>query len=112
MYNMGIIDIKNGSYANATSNFGSYKTFNSALALMLGGNNDGALSNLDASKEKDDALSYYLRAIVGARQGKADAMNNNLRTAIQKDASYKEKAKNDMEFFKMRDNADFKALTN
>jgi tetratricopeptide (TPR) repeat protein len=110
MYNQGIVDIMNGNYAGAVGNFGSYKTFNAALALVLSGNNDGALQTLDASKEKDDALSYYLRAIIGARTGKTDQMINNLKTAIQKDASFKEKAKKDMEFFKYKDNADLKAI--
>jgi tetratricopeptide (TPR) repeat protein len=109
-YNMGIVDIMNGNYASAVTNFGSYKTFNAALAMVESGNNDGAMSTLDASKEKDDALSFYLRAIIAARTGKADQMITNLKTAIQKDASFKEKAKKDMEFFKFKDNADFKAL--
>jgi tetratricopeptide (TPR) repeat protein len=110
MYNQGIVDIMNGNYAGAVGNFGSYKTFNVALALLLSGNTDGASQTLDASKEKDDALSYYLRAVIGARTGKTDQMINNLKTAIQKDASFKEKAKKDMEFFKYKDNADLKGI--
>mgnify|MGYP001567255229 FL=1 len=38
-------------------------------------------------------------------------MVNNLKIAIQKDGSFKEKAKTDLEYFKYRDNADYKALT-
>ncbi|MEW6467699.1 MAG: hypothetical protein AB1458_02180 [Bacteroidota bacterium] len=109
-YNMGIIDIQNGNYASASSNFGNYKTFNAALALVLQGNLDGASSTLDQSKEKEDALSYYLKAIIGARKGDTNMMINNLKTAIQKDASLKEKAKTDMEFFKYWENADFKSV--
>lgn len=108
-YNTGIIDIQNGNYASASTNFGSYKTFNAALALVLQGNLDGASALLDQSKEKDDALSYYLKAIIGARKGDTNMMINNLKTAIQKDASLKEKAKTDMEFFKYWENADFKS---
>ena len=110
MYNQGIVDIMNGKYADAVTNFGSYKTFNVALALLENANNDGAMQTLDASKEKEDALSFYLRAIIGARTGKTDQMISNLKTAIQKDASFKEKAKKDMEFFKYKDNADLKAI--
>lgn len=110
-YNMGIIEIQNGNYAAAVSNFGSYNTFNAALAKLLNKNNEAAISTIDNSQEKDAAISYYLKAIAGARQGKADVLTNNLKTAIQKDASYKQMAKDDAEFVKFRDNADFKSIT-
>lgn len=111
-YNMGIIEIQNGNYAAAISDFGSYATFNSALAKLLNKNNDGAMSTLDNSTDKDAAVSFYLKAIAGARQDKADVLNNNLRTAIQKDASFKAMARDDAEFIKFRENADFKAMVN
>jgi tetratricopeptide (TPR) repeat protein len=111
-YNMGIIEIQNGNYPAAVSDFGSDNSFNSALAKLLNGNTDGAMSTIDQSADKDAALSFYLKAIAGARQGKADVLTNNLKVAIQKDASFKQMAKDDAEFLKFRDNADFKALTN
>jgi tetratricopeptide (TPR) repeat protein len=111
-YNMGIIEIQNGNYAAAVADFGSNNSFNSALAKLLNGNADGAMQTLDASTEKDAAMSFYLKAIAGARQGKADVMNANLKAAIQKDASLKQMAKDDAEFIKFRDNADFKSMTN
>jgi tetratricopeptide (TPR) repeat protein len=111
-YNMGIIEIQNGNYAAAVSDFGSNNSFNSALAKLLNGNSEGAMSTIDASTEKDAALSFYLKAIAGARQGKADVLVNNLKAAIQKDASFKQMAKDDAEFIKFRDNAEFKGLTN
>jgi tetratricopeptide (TPR) repeat protein len=109
-HNKGIVNIRDGKYGDATSNFGSENSFNSALAKVLAGNGDAALATLDASSEKEDALSYYLKAVVGARKGTADLLINNLKIAIGKDASFKTKAKEDLEFFKFRDNADFKAL--
>ncbi|MEK6615427.1 MAG: hypothetical protein AABZ32_04850, partial [Bacteroidota bacterium] len=109
-HNKGIVNIRDGKYGDAVGNFGSENSFNTALAKVLSGNGDGALATLDASPEKEDALSYYLKAIVGARKGAADLLINNLKIAINKDASFKNKAKEDLEFFKFRDNADFKAL--
>jgi Flp pilus assembly protein TadD len=111
-YNMGIIEIQNGNYPAAVTDFGSNNSFNSALAKLLNGNTEGAMSTIDNSTEKDAALSFYLKAIAGARQGKADVLTNNLKVAIQKDASFKQMAKDDAEFIKFRDNADFKALVN
>ncbi|MGB3948901.1 MAG: hypothetical protein WBM13_13025 [Bacteroidia bacterium] len=111
-YNMGIIEIQNGNYGAAVSNVGNNNTFNAALAKLLNGNADGAVSTLEASTEKDAAIAYYLKAIAGARQGKADVVTNNLKTAIQKDASFKQMAKEDAEFIKFRDNAEFTSMTN
>ena len=111
-YNMGIIEIQNGNYAAAVSDFGSMNSFNAALAKLMNGNSDAAMSTIDQSNEKDAALSFYLKAIAGARQGKADVLTNNLKAAIQKDASFKQMAKDDAEFIKFRDNADFKGMVN
>lgn len=109
-HNKGIVNIRDGKYGDAVSNFGGENSFNSALAKLLSGNPDAAISTLDSSPEKEDALSYYLKAIAGARKGAADVLTNNLKIAIQKDGSLKAKAKDDMEFFKFLDNAAFKAL--
>ncbi|MCK6640392.1 MAG: hypothetical protein L6Q81_09905 [Bacteroidia bacterium] len=109
-YNLGLCDIQDGKYADALTNFGANTTFNVALAKVLSGDLDGALSTIDKSSEKEDALSYYLKAIIGARKGNKDMLINNLRTAISKDASLKSKAKTDVEFLKYRDDAEFKGL--
>ncbi|HET6225993.1 MAG TPA: hypothetical protein VFF27_06920, partial [Bacteroidia bacterium] len=101
-YNMGILEIQNGNYSNAVSNFGSNNSFNSALAKLLSGSPDGVFATLDNAPEKDQAIAYYLRAIAGARQGKADVLTNNLQIAIQKDASLKQQAQTDAEFIKFR----------
>jgi Flp pilus assembly protein TadD len=111
-YNMGIVEIRNGNYAAAVSDFGSYNTFNSALAKLLSGATDDAMATIDKSTEKDAALSFYLKAIAGARQNKVDVVTNNLKAAIQKDASFKQMALEDAEFIKFRNDAEFKAATN
>lgn len=111
-YNLGIIDIMDGNYASAVSNMGSNTTFNAALAKVLNGSADAAAQLVDGSDDKDSALGYYLKAIIGSRTGKSDMAINNLKTAIGKDASFKDKAKNDAEFIKLRENAEFKALVN
>ena len=105
-YNKGIVNILDGDYAAATANFaGSGNSFNMALASVLNGSPDAALSILDASDESDEALSYYLKAVAGARTGKKDVIVNNLKSAIQKDASYAEKASKDAEFIKYREDS-------
>lgn len=109
-YNLGLIAIQNGQYADAVTDFGSNETFNVALAKVLAGDLDGALTTLDKSSEKEDALSYYLRAVIAARKGNKDLIVNNLKLAIEKDPSLKDHAKTDVEFLKFREDADFKAV--
>lgn len=111
-YNMGIIQIKNGNYAAAVSILNAEKSYNLALAQLLNGNPDAALSTLDASKDKDTARGYYLKAIIGARKGDVNLMVNNLKNCFAKDASYKAKAKEDMEFAKYKSNAEFAGAVN
>lgn len=108
-YNMGLINIQNGMYDEAITNMGSEKTFNKALAQLLNKDADGSLSTINDSQDNESAYGYYLKAIVGARKGDADMLVNNLKSAVSKDASLKEKASKDREFIKFFDNAAFKS---
>jgi len=111
-YNKGILDVRNGKYTEAVSDFGAYKGFNLALAQLLNGNPESVNITIDASNEKDMAMSTYLKSVAAARKGDATGGLAFLKTAIEKDASLKAMAKDDCEFLKWRDNADFKSLTN
>ena len=111
-YNKGILNIRDGKYTDAVTNFGNYKGFNLALAQLLNGNPESVAGTIDASNEKDMAMSFYLKAIAASRKGDATGGLAFLKTAIEKDASLKAMAKDDCEFLKWRDNADFKSLTN
>ncbi len=109
-YNLGIIDIQNGDYAQAIGNMGSNNTFNKALAQVLNGDYDAALKTIDASPDAQSAYGYYLKAIIGARQNNLDLLVNNLTSAISKDSSLKSKAAKDREFIKFFENAAFQNL--
>lgn len=109
-YNLGIIDIQNGNYAQAIGNFGSNNTFNKALAQVLNGDLDAAKTTIDASPDKDSAIGYYLKAIIGARKNDLTYLTDNLKNAIAKDPSLKAKAAKDREFIKFFENASFKAI--
>ena len=98
-YNKGLILIANGDYAGAVSTMKDSKSFNSALAKMLNGDNTGAKSDLDASGDKS-ALADYLRAIICARSKDTAGQASNLSSAIAKDGSLGEKSKIDLEFSK------------
>jgi len=111
-YNQGILDVRNGKYADAVNNFGSYNGHNKALAQLLSGNAGAVKETLGSSDENETAYSYYLKAVTAARQSmSADAIAF-LKTAIEKDNAYKAYAKDDAEFIKLRADAGFTALIN
>lgn len=109
-YNMGLIKIQDGEYADALAKMDGYKTLNVAIAKIVSGDANAALEVIDASDDNDSALAYYLKAIVGARTNSSDMVLSNLKTAIEKDAALKAKASKDREFIKFFTNADFKAI--
>lgn len=111
-YNMGSIFICNCRYAEAAEKMGSSNSFNKALAQVLNGDTSGALTTIDESEDKETAMGYYLKAIIGARTNNQDMLINNLKSAIGKDASLKAKAAKDMEFHKWMENEAFKAVVN
>ena len=111
-HNMGNVYVTQGKYNEAVSAYGSENSFNAALAKILAGNPEKAPAIIDGSSEKEEAISYYLKAVAAARTNSNQAVIDNLKTAIGKDGSLKAKAKTDLEFLKMRDNSDFKSLVN
>src|SRR4029077_2898689 len=75
--NLAVIDIMHGDYASAVSKYGDSKEFNAALAQLLNGDKDGAMTTLNASPDATTGIGYYLKAVISARKGdKATAINN------------------------------------
>lgn len=108
-YNLGTIKIIEGKYSEAISYFGNQVEVNAALAKLLSKQNDAALSTLNSVKS-DDALVYYLKAIVGARTQNTELLMNNLRTACTKSAALKVNAQKDIEFGKYFADNTFKSI--
>ncbi len=108
-YNLGTIKIIQGKYSEAISYFGNQVEVNAALAKLLAKQNDAALSTLNSVKS-DDALVYYLKAVVGARTQNNELLMNNLRTACSKSAELKANAKKDVEFGKYFQDNTFKSI--
>jgi outer membrane protein OmpA-like peptidoglycan-associated protein len=109
-YNLGILKIREGDYDGALSLFGSTTCrYNVALAKLLKLDNGGATTNLDCVKPQTAAV-YYLKAVVGARTGNTSMMYDNLKKAIEADASYKAQAKEDREFLKYFNATDFQNI--
>ena len=97
-YNLAVVDILNGKYADAAAKLNGAGSFNEALSDIL--TNDLAA----ASKVLGNAqcqCKNYLKAIIAARQGKADAAKAALEIA-SKDEALAKRAENDIEFAKIR----------
>lgn len=105
-YNKGLVDIQKGDYSGAVSKMGSYKTFNSSLAKLLNKDNGSAKADIDASNDTS-AQADYLRAVIAARSNDGSAVGTSLKSAVQKDASMKEKAMKDLEFRNHKDQLNF-----
>jgi tetratricopeptide (TPR) repeat protein len=108
--NQGILDIQNGNYTAAVSHFGSTNSFNAALAKLLAGDKDGAMSTLEASPDKETASGYYLKAVISARKGDVAGVTSNLSKSISKDSNMKKMAATDREFIKWYNESSFKSI--
>lgn len=108
--NMGILNIRNGNYSAAVSNYSGVSSFNASLAKLLAGDKDGAMSTLEASSDKDSAMGYYLKAVISARKGDANGVISNLKSSVAKDSSMKAKAAEDREFIKWFNDTNFKSV--
>lgn len=108
--NMGILDIRNGNYSSAVSHYSGSSSFNAALAKLLAGDKDGAMSTIDASPDKDTAMGMYLKAVICSRKADNSGVVSNLSAAISKDASLKSMAAEDREFIKLFNDSSFKAV--
>ena len=108
-YNMGIVAIYEAQYKTAATKLKGSASNNSALACILSNDYASASSEL-AAVASPDATTDYLKAIVAARTSKTADVIANLKAAIAKDASMKAAAKTDLEFAKLFENAEFKAV--
>ncbi len=106
----GIIAIKKGQYANAANFFGDDCSFNAGLAKVLNKDNENAMKALECGDDKDDAMNYYLKAVICARNANNEGVFNNLRTACQKDSKLKDFAAKDVEFINLFENETFQSI--
>ena len=94
--NAAVIDILDGEYEAAAAKLAGVKSANAALAQLLVGNYAPA-----AELKCECPLAAYLRAVVAARQGNAEAVKTNLEAA-GKCEKLAERAAKDIEFAQYR----------
>ena len=106
---MGTLYTMKGDYKAAKNAYGESASNNAAVQQILNEDYAGARQTLDNVKEPN-ATTSYLKAIVAARTNDKDGVYSNLKDAIAKDASFKSRAKEDIEFAKFAEEADFQAI--
>ena len=109
-YNMGMVNIHDGNYAEAVTNLSAYKCdFNLGLAQLLNKEYSAAQKTFECV-DPSDAETNYLLAITAARQDDKSGTLDYLGKAIKADENVKTKAAYDREFLKYEKDADFRAL--
>lgn len=94
---LGCYNLAKGNYAQAAQNLNGKNTNAAALAQILATDYASARQTL-ANVKKADATTDYLQAVLAARTNDTANVVSNLRKAIEKDASLKARAKDDLEF--------------
>jgi tetratricopeptide (TPR) repeat protein len=108
--NLGILSIIKGEYAKAVKYFGDSDSPNTGLAMILAGDNNGALKSLDNCTWEGCYMKEYFKAVVGARTAKENLMYESLEKAIKMHPELKKTAATDMEFAKYFNEPRFKEI--
>ncbi len=102
----GSIEIRRGEYDKAVSSLSSAKQdnvnvlFDKGLVQLLKKEYTTASSSFEAAidQQSDYALAHYGLAVVAARQKNSDKIVDNLKNAVNAEASLRERALTDLEF--------------
>lgn len=111
---LGTLYIKQGTYPSAIKSLANSTdiengAYNLGLAQLLSRDFTNAEQSLESALaiDKEDALTYYLLAIVGVRTDNDDLVSINLPEAIKLDAELREKALGDLEFASIKESEVF-----
>lgn len=106
---LGNLYIAQGQYGRAASMFAGVNTNGAALAQIL--NNDySAANNTLAAISTPDALTYYIKAILGARSANNEMVYEGLKNAVKLDPAMASKAAGDLEFRKYAQDETFQSI--
>lgn len=106
---LGNLQVAAGNYAQSAQNLKGVSTNSAALAQILNKDYTEAAQTL-AQIATPDATTDYLKAVLAARTGQEATAIQNLRNAFAKDASFKERAKRDLEFVSLFNNGTFQSI--
>ncbi|MFC2107565.1 hypothetical protein ACFLRY_04445 [Bacteroidota bacterium] len=108
-YNLGTIEILKGNYGQAAQMLSAYNcNYNKGLAQLMNGSDGLAENTLKCAPE--NAETFYLLAVVGARTKNTSMMYENLSKAFEANPAYKGVALGDKEFVKYYTTPEFVGL--
>ena len=103
---LGNLYIAQGEYARAAALLKGKNTNSALLAQVLNKNYVAARETLEAM-ENPDAMTYYIKAVLGARISNVGFVYDGLKKAVELDPSLAKKAMGDLEFAKYVKDATF-----
>lgn len=106
---LGNLQVAAGNYAQAAQSLKGVKSNSAALAQILSKDYASAASTLSAVA-RPNALTSYLKAVLAARTNQDTSVVSHLKEAIAKDASFKQRAANDLEFLSLFNDSAFQSL--
>ena len=109
-YNLGMVSIKKADYNQAVKYFSKDADYNTALAKILTGDNNGALKDLENFDAPGCYMKEYLKAVIGANTAKENLLFDSLSKAVEMNPKLKAKAAKDMNFAKYFAEPKFKAI--
>ena len=116
-FNLGLVQTQMGMYAQASDRFNASKSlkgaeYNLGLCKLMTDDKSGARAALQASAKEypDYHQGFYLLAVAGVRSNDKDIWTLNLKKAVDSNKRFGTMAQSDLEFDKVRDTPEFKAI--
>lgn len=106
---LGNLYIAQGEYGRAAAMLKDKNTNSAALAQLLNKDYSSSRSTLENIKNPD-AMTYYIKAVLGARTANVSLLYDGLKQAVKLDPSMAKKASGDLEFTKYAQDATFKNI--
>ena len=106
---IGLLQMHEGKYADAIRSFGNTPSNTLAIAQIMQGQYADATRTL-AAVAQPNGETAYLKAVVAARTNDLQALVSNLRSAIEQDHNYAQRAQRDLEFAAFSQTPEFVAL--
>jgi len=116
-FNLGVVLAGQAAYAQAIDRFNSARSlkgsdYNIGLCKLMMDDKSGARSSFESSARAypDYTQGYYMLAVTGVRMSDKDLWTLNLKKAVDGNRRFGDMAKTDLEFDKVREMAEFKAI--
>ena len=106
---LGTLYTMKGDYNKAQKSYGTTRSNNAALQQIIDKDYNAARETL-AEIQEPNAKTAYIKAILAARTNDREGVYSNMAEAVAGDASYKTRAKADVEFAKYKEDAKFQQI--